>query len=541
MAKPTLTNFRADALRESRIRAGVSQEAVAKLVGVSAWTYRQWETGRATPLAGRLMRLAASVGGDVADLVGVPQTLVDYRVLAGLSQADLAERIGVSRATVAGWEQGLTPVAAKHHQALEAVLPIPASALPPWQDTHPPTTHTETALVVSRPRSDPADWEHACASVTAVLAAEGLASVEQQPVSPPDKVERSWAEDPKGFQTAYREARRRPHREPHQHTPPSWVRLPYHSGEDTTIGRCPGRVRSFTVQIDFDFPASMSLPDRRQAVEWIGGELHNAGVIDSPTPRGYRSETQRNHQSWLFETSGALIGGAVTSPKSRSGRRFWDQLLHVCHMINNFGGVASRRASCHITVGIEGHEHTIVRHENLLRGIRTYEDLLYRLGQNTSRRRHRQPPGTTPHPESSRGYQPLATAQPTLNYPMRVHYAHTRLTSGDRIRFRLWDSTLNPAAIQAQIKLSVGMIEEFSTRTWTQPSPVGTHFARNRRILRRQPGARLRAQDWKRDTLPPRELADLLYPDTADRQQLAALFASTRWNPPPTGTRTDAH
>ena len=119
---------------------------------------------------------------------------------------------------------------------------------------------------------------------------------------------------------------------------------------------------------------------------------------------------------------------------------------------------------------------------------------------------------------------------------MRVHYAHPRLASGDRIRFRLWDSTLNPGAIQAQIKLSVAMIEEFSTRTWTQPTPVGTHFARNRRI----PGARLSAADWKRDTLPLRELADLLYPNAADREQLAVLFAITRWNPPPTNTQSDA-
>ncbi len=540
MAKPTLTNFRADALRESRIRAGLSQEAVAKLVGVSSWTYGQWETGRATPLAGRLMRLAASVGGDVADLVGPPKTLADYRVLAGLSQADLAERIGVSRATVAGWEQGLTPVAAKHHHGLMSVLPIPASAPPPWQDTHPPTTHTETALVVSRPRSDPADWEHACASATAILAAETLAGAEQRPVTPPATVEHSWAKDPKEFQTAYREARRNA-RTTRTDTPPICIQLPYHSGEDTTISRDPGRVRSFTVQIDFDFPASMSLPDRRQATEWIGGELHYGGITDSPTPRDYHSAAHRNHQSWLFQTSGALIGGEVTSPKSRSGLRFWDQLLHVCHMITNFDGVASRRASCHITVGIEGHEHTIVRHENLLRGIRTYEDLLYRLGQNTTHRRHRQPPNSTPATKHSRGYQPLATARPTLDYPMRVHYAHTRLASGDRIRFRLWDSTLNPAAIQTQIKLSVGMIEEFSTRTWTQPTPVGTHFGRNRRILRRQPGARLRAQEWRHDTLPLRELADLLYPDTADREQLAALFANTRWNPPPIRTRTDAH
>ena len=537
MAKPTLTNFRADALRELRIRKGLSQEAVAEQVGVSSWTYRQWETGRATPLAGRLSRLADVVGGKVADLVGTPHTLADYRVLAGLSQADLAKLIDVSRATVAGWEQGLTPVAVKHHEDLRSVLPIPVSEPPPWQDTLPPTAHVEVPPVVCRPRSDTTDWEHACASVTAILAAEGLEGAEQRPAPPPATVQGSWVNDRKRFQTAYREARKK---RPRANTPPMLVQLPYHSDEE------PWQVRAFAVQIEFDFPASMSLPDRHKAIKWIGDELHTGGVTDSPTPRGARSTPDRDDHRWLFETSGALIGGEVTSPNSRSGRRFWDQLLHVCFMINNYQGKASRRAGCHITVWIEGHEHTIVRHENLLRGIRNYEDLLYRLGQNIPKRRHRQPPGSTPAPKHGRGYQPVTTDQPTdpptPTRPMRVHYAHTRLASGDRIKFRLWDSTLSPGAIQAQIKLSVGMIEKFSTRPWTQHNWVGKRFARNRDILRRRPGARLRAEDWQEDTHPLRELADLLYPDTpADREELAVLFANTRWNPRPTGTRIDAH
>ena len=532
MAKPTLTNFRADTLRELRVQAALSQEAVAEMVGVSAWTYRQWETGGATPLAGRLKDLASAVGADVADLLGPPQTLADYRVLAGLSQADLSERLGVSRATVAGWEQGLTPVAAKHQPGLMSALPIPASVTPPWQDTPPTPAQTQPPPQVARPRSDPADWEWACASVTALLANQTLHSLAQEPLSPPAAIEPSWVEDPRPFQTTYRETRSKAR----QGTPPLQIPLPYHSSGETAMGNDPGQVRSFTVTIEFDFRASMSLPDRRQALEWIGSELHDAGIIESPEPRDYRPGTHRDEHSWLFQTSGALIGAEITSPNSRGDARFWDQLLHVCHMINNFDGKASRRAGCHVTVGIEGHEHTIVRHENLLRRIQTYEDLLYRLGQNTTRRRHRRPPGTTRAPEPGRGYQPVTADRHAPTYPMRVHYAHPRLASGDRIRFRLWDSTLNPGAIQAQIKLSVAMIEEFSTRTWTQPTPVGTHFARNRRI----PGARLSAADWKRDTLPLRELADLLYPNAADREQLAVLFAITRWNPPPTNTQSDA-
>ncbi len=529
MAKPTLTNFRADTLRELRVQAALSQEAVAKMVGVSAWTYRQWETGGATPLAGRLKRLASAVGTDVADLLGPPQTLADYRVLAGLSQADLAERLGVSRATVAGWEQGLTSVAAKHQPGLMSALPIPASGTPPWQDT-PPTAARTQPPPVARPRSDPADWEWACAAVTALLANQTLRSFALEPVSPPAVIEPRWVEDPRPFQTIYREFRSKRAR---QDTEPLEILLPYDTGADTAMGYDPARVRSFTVTIEFDFRASMSLPDRRQALEWIGRQLHDAGIIESPEPRDSRSGTHRGEHSWLFQTSGAVIGAEITSPNSRGDARFWDQLLHVCHMINNFEGKASRRAGCHITVGIEGHEHTIVRHENLLRGIRTYEDLLYRLGQNITRRRHRRPPGSIPASKPGRGYQPITGTPHTPTHPMRVHYAHTRPASGDRIRFRLWDSTLNPGAIQTQIKLSVAMIQEFSTRTWTQHTRVGTHFAHNRSILRRRPGARLRAHDWKRDTLPLRELADLLYPNPADRQQLAALFAVTRWNPPP--------
>ena len=128
----------------------------------------------------------------------------------------------------------------------------------------------------------------------------------------------------------------------------------------------------------------------------VGGSAENCTPRGSPThphPRDYRSTAHRSDRSWLFETSGPLIGAEVTSPESRSERRFWDQLRHVCHMINNFEGVASRQAGCHVTVGIEGHEHTIVRHENLLRGIRTYENLLYR-----ARAEHHPPPTAAARP-----------------------------------------------------------------------------------------------------------------------------------------------
>ena len=127
---PTITSFRADELRRRRIHAGLTQQAAAKRMGVSAWTFRQWELGHHAPRAERLPVLAAVLSCDPSDLVAPPQTLADLRTLAGRTQADLAKILGVSRVVVSQWEQGLMPVAAKHHTALATALGVPTEDLP---------------------------------------------------------------------------------------------------------------------------------------------------------------------------------------------------------------------------------------------------------------------------------------------------------------------------------------------------------------------------------------------------------------------------
>ena len=73
MAKPTLTNFRADTLRELRVRAGRSQETVAEEVGVSSWDLPAvGKRGRATPLATRPPPLSRSCGRRTGGSGGFP-------------------------------------------------------------------------------------------------------------------------------------------------------------------------------------------------------------------------------------------------------------------------------------------------------------------------------------------------------------------------------------------------------------------------------------------------------------------------------------
>lgn len=130
VGRPSIASFRPDELRRRRVHAGLTQETAAERLGVSRWTYRHWEGGKHTPSAERLPQIAAAFGCDVADLVAAPVTLADYRTLAGLTQADVADHLGVARVTVAAWEQGQMPVAVKHREALAGVFRISVDQLP---------------------------------------------------------------------------------------------------------------------------------------------------------------------------------------------------------------------------------------------------------------------------------------------------------------------------------------------------------------------------------------------------------------------------
>lgn len=54
----------------ARRAAGLSQQALARTVGVSRSAVAQWETGRAGQLGGHLARLSAALGVPVAVLLG---------------------------------------------------------------------------------------------------------------------------------------------------------------------------------------------------------------------------------------------------------------------------------------------------------------------------------------------------------------------------------------------------------------------------------------------------------------------------------------
>jgi hypothetical protein len=98
----------------------------------------------------------------------------------------------------------------------------------------------------------------------------------------------------------------------------------------------------------------------------------------------------------------------------------------------------------------------------------------------------------------------------------------------DHVEFRMWDSSLDPGVIQAQVNMSLGLAQAaFASRGEPVASePLGSHRSANASLGR---GNRLRGEAWGRDTHRFRSMLDRIFSRDADKEQATALFASTRW------------
>jgi transcriptional regulator with XRE-family HTH domain len=63
------------------------------------------------------------------ELKGIGQTIRVARIKKGMTQADLAETLGVSQGAVGQWEQGITTPRPRHIVRLSALLEIPVEQL----------------------------------------------------------------------------------------------------------------------------------------------------------------------------------------------------------------------------------------------------------------------------------------------------------------------------------------------------------------------------------------------------------------------------
>lgn len=130
-----------------RVSAGMSQVAAARRVGVSRSSLRAYEQGRPAPPA-HVRRMAVAYGVPVADVAAacgvaypreldlmtwgpgdLPAVLLVLRQWSGLTQAAVAIRVGASKDSVRGWENGRTQPGSFLRARLEEMYRLPEGSL----------------------------------------------------------------------------------------------------------------------------------------------------------------------------------------------------------------------------------------------------------------------------------------------------------------------------------------------------------------------------------------------------------------------------
>ncbi|PWJ23355.1 DNA-binding XRE family transcriptional regulator [Branchiibius hedensis] len=107
---PNRLAFRANALRDAREKAGLTQTQLARLIGVAGGErVSRWELGSSTPRAATIGKLAKALGIRVVDLLDGVDGAADLRLLrleAGYDSRETARRAHLAAATYIRWEAG---------------------------------------------------------------------------------------------------------------------------------------------------------------------------------------------------------------------------------------------------------------------------------------------------------------------------------------------------------------------------------------------------------------------------------------------------
>lgn len=139
LSKSTVRGFSGARLRRLREARGLTGDDLADASGISEATLRSWEIGRSTPTPNLLAAVAKKLRVTIADLVLLRSDelmLSDLRNLAGLNQADVAEKLGVGTTSLTRIEKGRREYDAEVGRALAKIYKVKINELKTvWERT----------------------------------------------------------------------------------------------------------------------------------------------------------------------------------------------------------------------------------------------------------------------------------------------------------------------------------------------------------------------------------------------------------------------
>ncbi|MBV9024001.1 MAG: amidoligase family protein [Streptomycetaceae bacterium] len=363
------------------------------------------------------------------------------------------------------------------------------------------------------------------------VAAEHAASIAAQDQARAERAAqpavRSYADSMDAFQEAYDQAleRRRS----------GEALVPYLTENATGgLGAREGG-RAFGVEIEFDYPSSMTYSERQSASQAIARELHEAGIAPDPHVHGWHQSAREGYtdapNAWRLEHD-STVAGEIVSPILYDEPQTWNNLAQVCEIVRRNGGIASARTGGHVHVAVPDYDHTVANHNQLVNTVAGYEDVIYRIAQSPGRDRHRGLEWCTPNSRPSSPYTSVAAVRRYNNsHHIGLNFQSVHGRDSDHAEFRMWDGSLEPGTIQAQVNVSLGLTNAALREAGTTPAPPAERVGHHRRAAAAagQRG-RLSGEAWANTTRSFRGLMDRIFTREENRAQVTALFAGTRWH-----------
>jgi hypothetical protein len=308
-----------------------------------------------------------------------------------------------------------------------------------------------------------------------------------------------------------------------------------------------GSGQAFGMEIEYEFPKTMDWNAKAAANRIIGEELFAAGLSSTSSQLGYgasrRNGFQDTHKrsdgtsTWSWERDGSVNGGELVTPAMYDEPETWENLEKAVEILTRNGAVASRKAGAHIHVGTAMYNGDPKKYAELARLMTQHEDVLIRLASDPKRGTHRNNGYSSVLPDvpidGFQDVQQIKSWQRTRSSVLNFTALSAQAPGTDHPEFRLFDSTLNVGAMQAQVKLSVAMthaaarISDDVVGTKRKKEPLGSHSKRLKAMGKKI----LKGEELKDDSSTLRSLLDTLFDKKKDKDHLVAIFAQTRWSP----------
>lgn len=307
--------------------------------------------------------------------------------------------------------------------------------------------------------------------------------------------------------------------------------------------------RGFGVEIEYEYPSSMTWEERQAADRRIGQELYAAGLTYDPSKQGYGASKRRGVRdthstngvgNWSWENDGSVAGELVT-PIMYDEPETWDKLAQAVEILRRNGAIAGTSAGSHVHIGTNGQQDgSVAMYTELGRIVTQHEDALVRLASNPVRGTHRNNGYSGPlNPVGPTGFRSVSDIrrwqQDSGGRYAIVNFAGVQGGENDHPEFRLFDSTLDAGAIQTQVKLAAAITSAAERNaaaggTTRGKEPWGVHVKRNPNAKK---GKTRTVQEIAEDTNTVKSLVDMLFRRREDKQQILAVLANTDWSDAP--------